>query len=106
MTTEIAVQMTSQELRIPLTGLEAWNDAELEIVREKHAIVIRPRKLKPQQERELAIQALREDGLLVEMKQMPIYPPVTPGERAELSRKLSIGRPLSEIIIEERKTGW
>ncbi len=33
------------------------------------------------QERELAIQALREDGLLVEMKQMPIYPPIAPDER-------------------------
>lgn len=71
MTTEIVVQVTSQELRIPLAGLEAWNDAELEVVRESQAIVIRPRKPKSQQERELAIQALREDGLLVEPQNLP-----------------------------------
>ncbi len=106
MATEIVAQVISQELHIPLTGLDAWQDAELELVREKSVLVIRPRKLKPLQERELAIQALREDGLLVEMKQTPIYPPIAPGERAELSRKLSAGRSLSELVIEERKAGW
>jgi hypothetical protein len=106
MTTEIVAQVVSQELHIPLNGLEAWQDAELEIVRENSMLVIRPRRSKPLPERELAIQALREDGLLVEMKQAPIHPPIAPGERAELSRKLSAGRPLSELIIEERKAGW
>lgn len=106
MTTEIIAQVTPQEVRIPLAGLGAWQDAELELVREKSMLVIRPRKLKPLQERELAIQALREDGLLVEMKQTPIYPPIAPGERAELSRKLSAGRSLSELVIEERRAGW
>ncbi|HOU15903.1 MAG TPA: hypothetical protein PKZ84_22590 [Anaerolineae bacterium] len=106
MATEIIAQVTSQEVRIPLDGLEAWKDKELEMVRERSMLVIRPRKLEPRQERELAIQALREDGLLAEIKHAPIYPPIAPGERAELSRKLSAGRPLSELVIEERKAGW
>ncbi|HQE93538.1 MAG TPA: hypothetical protein PLH19_11900 [Anaerolineae bacterium] len=66
-TTEITVQVTPQELRIPLAGLEAWKDAELELelVREKHAIVIRPKSVLLA-ERERAQQVLREAGWLYE----------------------------------------
>jgi len=52
------------------------------------------------------IQALREDGLLVEMKEGSLWPPATPEERAELAKKLGIDPPLSEIAIEERRAGW
>ncbi len=65
-----------------------------------------PVNLTSQQEHELSIQALREDGLLVEMERPAIQPPVSEEKRAELARKLSVGRPLSEIIIEEREAGW
>jgi hypothetical protein len=101
MTTEIAVQMTSQELRIPLTGLEAWNDAELEIVREKHAIVIRPKSVFPS-EHERVRQMLREAGLLYETN-WEVGPAVSPEELARLAEKLSQGPPLSELIIAERE---
>ena len=49
----------------------------------------------------LAIAALREAGLVVTPDWPP--PPVVPAaERADLARKLSVGRPLSEAIIDER----
>jgi len=44
--------------------------------------------------------------LLVEMTGEPLSQPVTPEERAALAKKLSVGRPLSEIVIEERRAGW
>lgn len=98
------VQMTPQGILIPHAVFQDWG--EVEIVREKQRIVIQPKALTPDQERELVIQALRQQGLLVEMTGEPLAHPVTPEERAALAKKLSVGRPLSEIAIEERSAGW
>jgi hypothetical protein len=102
--TATVVQMTPQGILIPRAAFQDWG--EVEVVQEKQRIVIRPKSLTPTQERELVIQALRQDGLLVEITGEPLSQPVTPEERAALSKKLSIGRPLSEIVIEERRAGW
>ena len=104
MTRTIAVQMTPQGLLIPRAALGDWD--EVEVWQENQRIIIQPQALSPAQERELVIQALRQDGLLVEMAGESLSPPVTPEERAELAKKLGVGRPLSEIVIEERRTGW
>ena len=106
MAIEIAVQMLPQGLLIPRAALGDWSAETLEAVREQQAIVIRPRVLTPQRERERAVQALREDGLLAESSGEPLQYPVSPEERAELARKLSIGRPLSHVGMEERAAGW
>ncbi len=45
--------------------------------------------------------ALSEAGLLV-TPGWPLPPAVPAAKRAELARKLSLGRPLSEIVIEDR----
>lgn len=47
-------------------------------------------------------QVLRTAGLLYE-PDWETPPPVSPEERARLAQKLGQGRPLSEIIIEERE---
>ena len=104
MDTTLAVQMTPQGLLIPRAAFQDWD--EVEVVREKRRIVIQPKALTPAQERGLVIQALRKDGLLIEMAGEPLSPPVTPEERAELAKKLSVGRPLSVIVIEARCAGW
>jgi virulence-associated protein VagC len=104
MTTTIAVQMTPQGLLIPRAALGDWD--EVEVWRENQRIIIQPQASSPAQERELVVQALRQDGLLVEIVGEPLSPPVTPEERVELAKKLSVGRPLSEIVIEERRAGW
>lgn len=101
MTTEIIAQVTPQELRIPLAELEAWKDAELEMVREKHEIVIRPKSVFPS-EHERVQQMLRETGLLYETH-WKVGPAVSPEELARLAEKLSQGPPLSELIIAERE---
>ncbi len=102
MTTTLAVQMTPQGLLIPRAAFQDWG--KVEVLWEKRRIIVQPQT--STQERDLVIQALRKDGLLVEMAGEPLSPPVTPEERAELAKKLSVGRPLSEIVIEERKAGW
>ncbi|RMF36606.1 MAG: hypothetical protein D6759_03390 [Chloroflexi bacterium] len=106
MATKINAQTTPQGLLIPRAALQGWD--EVEVIREEGQIIIRP--VPPTRKREairdLVIQTLREDGLLVEMKGESLWPPVTPEERAELARKLSVGQPLSEIALEEREEGW
>lgn len=104
MSTAIAVQITKQGIFLPRATYQDWGD--IEVVKEKQRIIVRPKVLTSQRERKLAIQALREDRLLAELNWEPTYPPASSEERAELARKLSVGRPLSEIIIEERKAGW
>ncbi len=104
MTTTLAVQMTPQGILIPNAAVQDWG--EIEVIQEKCRIVIQPKILTPGQERELVIQTLRQDGLLVEMAGEALSPPVTAEERPELAEKLNIGSPLSKIVIEERRAGW
>ena len=104
MATTLAVQMTPQGILIPRAAFQDWG--KVEVLWEKRRIIVQPQTSTPAQERELVIRALRKDGLLVEMAGEPLSPPVTPEERAELAKKLSVGRPLSEIVIEERRAGW
>jgi hypothetical protein len=52
------------------------------------------------------IRILEEAGLLVKPDWEPTAPPVSDTELEELRRKFSVGKPLSEIIIEERDERW
>ena len=63
-------------------------------------------KLTPQTERERVLQVLEASGLLVKPQWEPTSPPVFFAEFAELAEKFSVGQPLSEIVIEERKERW
>ncbi len=99
--TEIITRMTPKGLEIPISALGEWHDAELEMVREKTAIIIRP-KLVILSERERVQQMLREAGLLYETHWEP-GPIVSPEELARIAEKLAQGPPLSELIIAERE---
>lgn len=104
MPTTIATQMTSQGLLIPRAAIQEWAQVELEAVKDETGILIRPKTMSPQQERALDMQILENAGLL-----LPIEPSPTPitsisvERQAELAQKFSVGKPLSEIIIEERQ---
>ncbi|HOT91691.1 MAG TPA: hypothetical protein PLJ78_06755 [Anaerolineae bacterium] len=100
MTTEITVQRTPQGVLIPYTALEEWQDMELEVIQEKHRIVIRP-KAAPIT-RDDVRDMLREVGLLYEID-APAIEPVSQAERERLAKKLAEGPPLSELIIAERE---
>jgi len=105
MSISVATQMTPQGLLIPRDAILEWMEQGIEVVKEKNRIVIRP-KTEPATERERVLQILKDSGLLVKPQWEPTLPPVSPAERAELAKKFSVGRPLSEIIIEEREERW
>lgn len=100
MTTVIATQVTPQGLLIPRAELHGWNVNELEAVRRKQTILVRPKRA-ISEPRAKVRQALRATGLLYE-PDWEIPPDVSPEDRTRLAQKLAQGQPLSEIIIAER----
>lgn len=101
MTTIIATQVTPQGLLIPHAALRDWNINDLEVVRRKQTILVRPKR-NATVPRANVRQALRAAGLLYQPS-WETPPDVTPEERARLARKLAQGQPLSEVIIAERE---
>jgi len=97
--------MTPQGLLIPTAVLREWLDQGIEVIKDKQRIIIQP-KPAPRTERERVLQILEVSGLLVKPQWEPTSPPVSPTELAELAEKFSVGRPLSEIVIEEREERW
>ena len=61
-------------------------------------------EVEPSNERRRVIQALAEAGVIINLPLEPFPPsPLSPEERERLAKVLSVGKPLSEIIIEERE---
>jgi hypothetical protein len=108
MATAISVQITPQGLLIPLAVIRDWLEGgDLEIIKESQRIIIQPKPAPPLTERERVLRILEKAGLVVPPEPLPPgHKPVSPEEQMELARKFSVGRPLSEFIIEERQTGW
>jgi hypothetical protein len=103
MGTAIATQVVPQGLLVPRSALGEWLERGVEAVKEKERIVIRPRPV-IRDEREDVIRILEEAGLLLPPEPLPAsHVPISAERRAELSRKFSVGRPLSELIIEDRE---
>jgi hypothetical protein len=101
----IAARMTRQGLLIPHAAVQEWIEQGLEVVKDEQRIIIQPRPA-PRTKRERVLRILEESGLLVKPHWEPVTPPVSPEERAELAKKLSVGYPLSEVVIEEREERW
>jgi hypothetical protein len=101
-TSAIQAQMTSAGLLIPRAALYDWQDKDIEVVRDGRRIIIQP-KSEAVQERERVLDALETAGLLLPKDMLPPgHRLVTPDERTELGRKFNEGRPLYEIVIEDR----
>ncbi|MGH2522323.1 MAG: hypothetical protein ACRDH2_07455 [Anaerolineales bacterium] len=101
MTTTLSLRVTEEGLQLPRQLFPQLG--EVEIIQWDEYILIRPKSpLVPGDDlRERVREALSKAGLLV----TPTWPPppnVPAAERAELAHKLSQGRPLSEIVIEDR----
>jgi hypothetical protein len=102
MSTPIVARVTSEGLLIPRAAIREWLERDIEVVKDKERIIIQPHST-PRTEQERVLQILESAGLLLPPEPLPSsYVPLSPEERAELARKFSVGRPLSEIIIEER----
>jgi len=103
MGTTITTQIVPQGLLVPRSAFGEWLERGVETVKEKEQIVIRPKSAIPD-EREQVLQILEEAGLLLPPEPLPAaHVPISAEERAKLSRKFSVGRPLSELIIEDRE---
>ena len=90
-------QMTEQGLLLPHTMLQNWG--EVEVIQRPTYIIIKPRR--SDQPGEQLVQEMRAAGLIVDLPGPP-PPIITTQERAALAQRLSQGRSLSEIVIEER----
>ena len=98
----ITARMTSQELLIPRTAIREWLGQEIEIIKDREHIIIRPRTT-PRTERERVLQVLEAAGLLLPPEPLPpSHSPVSPEEQVELARKFSVGQSLSEIVLQDR----
>lgn len=96
------VKVTSEGMLIPRSLLPAWGDVkEVEIERRGDSIIIKP-KAGSRKIRDRIVREMRDAGL-VETLPWVQPPPVSPEERARLAEELSRGKPLSEVIIDERE---
>jgi hypothetical protein len=103
MTTVVAVKVTPNGVLVPRPLIAAWGDVkEVEIEQHPDAIIIKPKADPASQLCAQIVSKMRVAGLIEDLpwEQPPAIPPE---ERARLAKKLSHGRPLSEIIIEDRK---
>jgi hypothetical protein len=101
MTVADGVRVTEKGLFIPHEAYESFG--EIEVVRTPNSIIIQPKSPSPQR----IIRLLQQTGLLLNREQL-LQPErvISPEERANLAHKFGTGRPLSEIIIEERDERW
>jgi hypothetical protein len=99
---KVAVNVTPEGVVLSHPLLEAWGDApELEIEQVADALVIRL-KTERTQVNDQIVSAMKAVGLIEDLPWT--QPPVISGEeRARLAEKLGRGRPLSELILEERE---
>lgn len=103
MTTSTDAKVTAQGVLVPRPLLAAWGDIEeVEIEQRSDAIIIKPKAGQAAQLRDQIVREMKADGL-VETLPWAQPPMVSPEERIRLAEKLSHGKPLSEVIIEERE---
>ena len=100
MTTTLLLKVTEDGLRLPRQLFR--QTGEVEVVERNDYILIRSKSSQMQDTRTQVMAALREAQLLItpDWEQLPI---VSAAERAELAQKAGQGKPLSEIIIDERE---
>jgi hypothetical protein len=103
MTRVVAAKVTPQGVLVPRPLITAWGDIE-EVEIEQHAdvIVIKPKHDNARHSQAQIVNGMKATGLIEDLPwaQPPV---VSAKERASLAKKLSHGKPLSEIIIEDRE---
>jgi len=87
---------------VPRPLITAWGDVEeVEIEQRANAIIVKPKTNRSRQLHAQIVSEMQAAGLI---EDLPWAQPqvVSSEERARLAKKLSYGKPLSEIIIEDR----
>jgi hypothetical protein len=97
------VKVTAQGVIVPRPLIEEWGDIqEVEIEQHTDAIIIRPKGPTVNDLNERIVKEMKAAGLVEELSWS--HPPVISTEqRARLAETLSQGKPLSEIVIEDRE---
>lgn len=103
MSKAIAVKVTPQGVLVPRPLITAWGDVqEVEIEQRSNAIIIKPKANRANQLHAQIVSEMKAAGLIEDLL-WPQPPVVSAEERARLAKRLSRGKPLSEIIIENRE---
>ena len=97
------IKVTTEGVVVPRPLIAEWGDIqEVEIEQHTDAIIIRPKGQTADDLHEAIVEKMKAAGLIEELP-WP-HPPVIPAEqRAHLAKRLSQGKLLSEIVIEDRE---
>jgi virulence-associated protein VagC len=102
--TKVAVKVTPQGVLVPRPLIKAWGDVEeVEIEQRPDVLIITPKYRQADQTQARIVSDMRAAGLI---ENLPWAQPreVSAQERADLAKKLSQGKPLSEVILEDRES--
>jgi hypothetical protein len=104
MSTPITVQITPEGILIPRAALADWLEQGIEVVKDQTRIIIQPQSYLTKDHEQIK-NLLAADGLLAKFDWESELPSISDEEFAVLREKFSAGKPLSEIVLEERETG-
>jgi hypothetical protein len=101
--TMIARRVTQRGVLVPRALIKAWgNIQEVEIEQRLDAVIIKPKATRADDLRDQMVSKMKAAGLIEELP-WPQPSRVSVEVRAHLADKLSRGKPLSEIIMEDRE---
>ena len=99
----VDVKITDEGVLIPHPLLEDWGDIqEVEIEQRADALVVKPKVEGSSRLRDRIVNEMKAAGLIEELPWTPHLEASTEA-RARLADRLSQGRPLSELILEDRE---
>jgi len=99
----VDVKITPDGVLIPHPLLEEWGDIEeVEIELRADALVIKPKVDRTDQLHNRIVDEMKAAGLIEDLPWEPSMA-ISAETRAQLAKKLSRGRPLSELILEDRE---
>ena len=99
----VAAKVTPRGVLVPRSLIATWgNVREVEIERHADTVIIRPKPAEVAPWRGQVISKMKAAGLIEDLS-WPEPLVVSPEARARLTEKLSLGKPLSELIMEDRE---
>lgn len=101
--TVVAAKVTPRGVLVPRALIATWGDVrEVEIEKHADTVIIRPRPSEAAPWRGKVITKMKALGLIEELP-WPEPPLASPEARARLAEKLSQGKSLSDLIMEDRE---
>ncbi len=101
---KVAIKVTPQGVLVPRPLIKAWGDVEeVEIEQRPDALIITPKDHEADQVQARIVNEMKAAGLV---EDLPWAQPreISSEERADLAKKLSQGKPLSQVILEDRES--